>query len=537
MRFAVRFFCICLIVMTGAYAGKKAADLYLDKRADRQARLFSQSLMNHSRLTLEMARDILAQANASPYPICSEDDIAYQRRILFSAPDIRDIGRLSDRRLVCSTLLRKRSVLKSPSSPDVRLVNGLYVFSQRELATPGTFGSVIGEGNANLVFSPGAFAGFRTDKYDFTVTLTSQDGTHQALLFSYTSALVAQEQHGDMQAQGNSGYESRYCEPGSGLCVAIRQKSLPASWSQSLVPLAGGILGALAAGLLSAAVLYYRKKSCSLLSRLKKALAKGELTAVYQPIIAIDDGKTVALEALLRWPASPDGSIPPDVFIPVAEEAGIAGRITRYVFDRVITELGPFLAENPRLRVNINVTGHDIHDDELTRYISHTLAQANLQPRQIGLELTERSQVNLDSISDKIASLRTQGYPVYIDDFGAGYSSLSYLGRLGASAVKVDKSFIQSIDSNTAAPNIIPQVIAIASDQALDVVIEGIETEQQLRYLQSFNMPLYGQGWYFARPMTASDVMRNIPNTHNQAKPSSGHTTHPENTSNQTITN
>lgn len=134
------------------------------------------------------------------------------------------------------------------------------------------------------------------------------------------------------------------------------------------------------------------------------------------------------------------------------------------------------------------------------------LAAADIEPQQVGLELTERTAVDFSKATDGIRRLREQGHRIYIDDFGTGYSSLAYLGELHVDAIKIDKAFTRTVGNDYATVSIIPQIISMAKEHGLDIVVEGVETEAQVLYFRKLGTPLAAQGWFFGKPLCVSDA-------------------------------
>ena len=265
-------------------------------------------------------------------------------------------------------------------------------------------------------------------------------------------------------------------------------------------------LGGVVALLLVAVVAWFSRHRLSLRSELASAIKSRELVVHYQPIIALDTGRCVGAEALVRW-QQPDGRIiPPDSFIPIAEEFGLIDDITDFMIDRVAEDLAAMLAVDQAVHVAINLGARDIGSGRFLPILSRALERRDVAPAQIWLEATERGFVDADAARETIAKARAAGHLVAIDDFGTGYSSLSLLERLPLDALKIDKAFVDSIGKHAATSVVIPHIIDMAQELDLDIVAEGIETEEQVSYLRNAGVAL-GQGWFYAKAMPLDDFI------------------------------
>ncbi len=161
---------------------------------------------------------------------------------------------------------------------------------------------------------------------------------------------------------------------------------------------------------------------------------------------------------------------------------------------------------NRNIQININITASDVQAAAFQKNIQAKLAGAGVDPCQIGLELTERTAVDFSKASEGIRQLREQGHKIYIDDFGTGYSSLSYLGELHIDAIKIDKAFTRTVCADGDMVSIVPEIISMARQHNLGIVIEGIETEAQADYFRKMTTPMTAQGWFYGKPMPAGDA-------------------------------
>ncbi|ARN75801.1 EAL domain-containing protein [Oceanicoccus sagamiensis] len=246
-----------------------------------------------------------------------------------------------------------------------------------------------------------------------------------------------------------------------------------------------------------------------LIQDLRKALEAREFHLVYQPQIDIKQGQLIGFEALIRWQNSERGFVSPMDFIPAAEETGLIIPLGRWVISEACRQLrhmcdNGLVGDNVVMTVNLSVL--QFQDDELISFIQSNLKEYQLKPGQFEIELTETVLMeNLDDALIKLEALKALGILISIDDFGTGYSSLGYLKRLPVNIVKVDRSFVMDIPQDKDDMAITAAVIAMAHKLNYQVVAEGVETEEQLQFLESCQCD-YGQGYYFSRPLPASDL-------------------------------
>lgn len=244
-------------------------------------------------------------------------------------------------------------------------------------------------------------------------------------------------------------------------------------------------------------------------TELRRAVHQQELVAHYQPIIDLRSGQLAGFEALVRWQHPRRGLIAPGVFIPVAEEVGLISEIGHWVLREACQQLRYWqqaqLAPFP-LSMSVNLSAQQFAQPNLVEQIDHILAETQLSPECLKLEITESAIMdNPQSAAVTLKELRARQIQLSIDDFGTGYSSLSYLHSFPVDILKIDRSFVQRIDGNPDTLGLIPLIINIAHTMGMSVVAEGIETSQQLHQLRSLNCS-FGQGYLFSLPLEADKV-------------------------------
>ena len=241
-------------------------------------------------------------------------------------------------------------------------------------------------------------------------------------------------------------------------------------------------------------------------TELRRALAAGQISVQYQPVVDLRTGACVGAEALARWQRQEGGFASPAAFIPVAEEAGLIQEITIAVLRITLRDLARIGREVNPVSINVNLSRDDLKSDRLGNTLAEGLKAAQLDPRLIKLEITERALVNTDTARQLIHNFRDRGHQVAIDDFGTGYSSLSYLQSFELDVLKIDKSFVDAIGTGAATSQVIVHVIEMAKSLGLQIVAEGVETEVQARWLADHGV-FHAQGYLFSRPLHLADFI------------------------------
>jgi len=242
---------------------------------------------------------------------------------------------------------------------------------------------------------------------------------------------------------------------------------------------------------------------------LRYAVERDELELFYQPIIGLDEVKLVGFEALVRWNHPTRGLVPPVEFIPVSEETGLIIPMTLWILRTAclqITEWQRRSPDNEKLVVSVNLSGKHFAQPDLVSQIKTILKETQMRPACLKLEITESAVMeNAETAIAMLKQIREIGVQLSIDDFGTGYSSLSYLHRFPIDTLKVDRSFVSSMEDGSENGEIVRTVIALAKALNLDVVAEGIETIHQLHQLRILGCE-YGQGYLFSRPLPATEI-------------------------------
>jgi len=248
-------------------------------------------------------------------------------------------------------------------------------------------------------------------------------------------------------------------------------------------------------------------------NELQAALARNEFELAFQPILLLKNHELAGFEALIRWNSPLRGRVGPDQFIKLAEEAGLIMPIGRWVIGAAIRNFAEFQRAFGGMRdlfVAINVTKHYLREAQFLDDLAERAKAQGLAPRQIKIEITE--SVLIDDHEGAISWItrsKELGFRVSIDDFGTGYSSLGYLHRLPVDELKIDKSFVETMLKEERSMAVVRAIVGLAHGLELGTVAEGIETEEEAAALKALGVT-YGQGFAFAKPLRAEQVMRYI---------------------------
>ncbi|MGH8644162.1 MAG: EAL domain-containing protein [Gammaproteobacteria bacterium] len=240
--------------------------------------------------------------------------------------------------------------------------------------------------------------------------------------------------------------------------------------------------------------------------QLRRALEREEFSLHYQPQLEIHTAQVIGTEALVRWRNATLGQVPPNQFIPLAEETGLIVRIGEWVLRTACAQNKAWQANGlPPVVLAVNISARQFREKTLLKMIEELLEETGLAPHYLDLEITEGTimhggEENITALE----SLSLMGIQLAVDDFGTGYSSLNYLKRFPVHKLKIDQTFVRDITNDPNDAAIVSAIIALAKNLKLKVIAEGVETKEQLAFLQSLNCDEY-QGYYFSRPVPAED--------------------------------
>ncbi|MGD6817891.1 sensor domain-containing protein [Metabacillus sp. 113a] len=242
-------------------------------------------------------------------------------------------------------------------------------------------------------------------------------------------------------------------------------------------------------------------------NELRKAIQNEELTLHYQPKFSLEKRGFNSAEALVRWTHPELGPVSPGVFIPIAEKTGLIRLLEKFVLKNAFLQMKEWRERGyPLQRVAVNFSHYHFYDEEIVQTVKNVLKETGLNPEYAEIEITESAMIeNKEQTIQKLTELKALGIKISLDDFGTGYSSLSYLQELPIDVLKIDRSFIKKINSSKQSNAILSSIISMARDLDLEIVAEGVETREQLDFLDELRCPSI-QGFYFCPPLPPGEL-------------------------------
>lgn len=255
-------------------------------------------------------------------------------------------------------------------------------------------------------------------------------------------------------------------------------------------------------------IVFYRKtmeKSEELFlmeAELRQAIKEKQFELYYQPLICTKDKTLLGFEGLIRWNHPTKGVVPPVAFIPFAEQIGLIGDIGRLVFEKACRQIADWEAAGFDFgKIHVNISMNELHQSQIVEQFAAVLETTKINPDKIGIELTESStSLNMEDTINKVKALEKLGLSIAIDDFGTGFSSFDYLIDFPIQRIKIDRSFMKALGNNKKISAIVMSIALMGETMGLEVVAEGIETEEQLQQARRLNCNVV-QGYLFDRPL------------------------------------
>lgn len=519
---------ILLGILAGYFVGRESILHAVNSRLSEYA---NRVLERDEEVSAEIVH-VLALADASSYAPCSDQDIDLLRRLTFAARFLKDVGRLRDGDFLCSATTGKQATPIHLPKPDVTFSSGREMFTSYPLQVPaGAHAGVVASRTADVVLSPDFYSGFPQEPIHYATGVPEREnlarpqtnlssgvqaGTHPTgtgqprndILSG--AAGISHIPSGVLESQralhvGDSIYYAR-CSDQYSVC-AVTSIGMHEIWKSNQALLVGYIATGGAAGIACASVLLLAgRKRRSHTNQLKRAILTGKLSVIYQPIVELGSHRIMGAEALARWTDEDGESIRPETIIALAEADGFVSEVTHFILTRSIEEIRPILESNPAFRLSINLAPPDLADPRLLLLLDEKLGSGQMTPANITFELSERATSNREIATAAIRRLRERGHSIFIDDFGTGYSNLAYLTELHVDGIKINRSFIATIGTESVAASIVPQILAVARALNLSVVVQGIEREDQANYFIADNPAILGQGWFFGLPISAKGL-------------------------------
>lgn len=480
------------------------AQLVIDQWKAAELKSHAGRILERADAVADQTTHVLEQARQLETSPCSAEDLEQLRILSFQERFVRDVARLRGGSIVCSAAW---GVLMPPHAlPEPFHSIGPFRFWRDINAAPieQVQSDMTASGSVAVVAAPGNFEDVGFYDPDIQTLVTSRDGSYVFRREGQTEVLL-HAFHAGLLEQLHA-YTVVTCHARRAICVVEAMPrwmlwSAPA-WQLALLTFLGLLAGA-GIGFMACA---YLERRTSMATQLKQAIQKNQLRVEYQPIRALADRRLVGVEALARWSDVEGRSIPPDVFIPLAEKLGLIEALTHAVLRTVLSELGDRLRGPTPFYVSVNVRSEELVSEPFRRALRDICLAHDIPAHRIALEVTERSTSDYVDMSMAFKSVRDAGHQVMIDDFGTGYSNFAHLATLPLDAIKMDRAFTNLIGTQSLASEVIPGIMSVASALNVTLIVEGIETQEQLDYIQQRSPSARGQGWLLGRPSKAADL-------------------------------
>lgn len=460
---------------------------------------FSVRVLARVQQVADQAREALKEADAHTATTCSPEHLLTMRRIAYTHRYIQEVLWLREGIPQCSSL-EEHQVSATFPTPDHLTADGYrtWLTSVSDLGLKHKM-TAMGSEHHVVMIDPVSFIDVIPLGHEEIHTLLFGTKRDQIIISSKPLNADVWEKIKHQNAETltlNSTVYRLHRIPELGLAIVTWSSTLPLQnklHQQLMLWLPIGLFTSLLASFL---LLRLLRRLRSPRNGMLDALNSHAIQVYYQPIISLQSGKIVGAEALARW-KQPDGSfLSPDIFIPLAEQTGLITRLTEDIVRKIFADLGNWLRRRPEIHISINLSVDDLRSPKLPLLLQEQLRLWGISAQQIILEITERGFVDPQTTLPVIAGYRQAGHRISIDDFGTGYSSLSYLQKLDVDTLKIDKSFVDTLEYELLTPHIIEMAKALN----LATVAEGVETESQRDWLRMHGVQ-YAQGWLYSKAL------------------------------------
>jgi sensor c-di-GMP phosphodiesterase-like protein len=499
------------LVLAGAMVGmwlawSAARTLQLHAGQVQLERYAQQLQQNADGLALEV-KTTLETIVSDNLPFCSDQELAYMRKMVYNSAHIKDIGRNRDGRLYCTA-----AIGRLPSPPTLQastiVTRDMHIFIDLPLLiSPAARGIIVEYHGASVVLNPDTYRVLDQPPMMQTGLIYDRAGGRIYRAFGHEEPLSTSEVIAQRPIERNGTIYQPLCSTVRSVCVvASEPRSIMMAVDRTHLIgflVSGGLLGASCS--LSAILFFSRQRNFQ--RSLRRAIRKGGITIAYQPIVNLASGAIVGAEALARWRNDAGEQVSPEIFVAVAEQKGFIHELTRLMICRTVAEITELL-HRENFRATVNITAADLRDPGFFTNLDECLKTAGIRPAALGLELTERSTAEQSLMTEALARLKAAGHTVYVDDFGTGYSSLAYLHQLEIDAIKIDRTFTSTVGTEAVTASVVPQILDMARRLDLQVVVEGIETREQAEHFRQAGEGIQGQGWLFGKPVPAAEFKR-----------------------------
>jgi len=473
---------------------------------------YASDLVSRSEEAASQLNDARSLLSAVHYPSCSPEEIALMEELAVTSNYIQAIGRLSGNQLTCSSLGTTAPIDIGPASlvtedgAEERFNVWILKAQNHPLLVISEDGFAFIVDSSLMedlpITGPGISVGiFVPSQPRHNLISTANGGISSSWLRTIPKGTSTTFLDGGYVVSVVRAQRADIAAVAASPSIYIRQQVRPFAFI--FVP-----LGLLCACGLAWVVAHISRARLSLPFALLSAAKRKEFYVEYQPIVNLATRRWVGAEALVRWRRS-GRAVMPNHFITAAEDSGVITLITACVAEIVTADLPTLLAIDPDFHIAINLSGPDLLNTDTVHLLKNVIVTSHARPSNLQVEATERRFLQTAHSRWMIDAIRSLGIAVAIDDFGTGYSSLSCLQTLGLDAIKIDKSFVETIGTDGATSQVVPHIIDMAHSLELVIVAEGVETKTQADFLLRRGVQ-YAQGWLFGKPVSLAALCESL---------------------------
>ncbi|MFJ5482149.1 EAL domain-containing protein [Pectobacterium actinidiae] len=465
---------------------------------------FSDVAVGHAEEIMGQATRVLDVFEKNTIRSCSSEHMEQLRRASYSNDYVQDVIYIEDNRPRCSLILSDINRLPLPS-PNLIYKNKYRVWYDANNPLNRYRRMIyVGLSNYLIVLNPNSFMNVPSYSHNIKYAFVEKDNGTVIISNEHTSNIALMlfgQSTATAQFYSNNKYFRLKTMSNDNILLVVNADS-PQSYRFAFMLFLYFIPLCLTLSLLLAALI--SRKSLAIQSPdyvLNQALRKKEFELHYQPIIKLNTAEVVGCEALVRWRHSDGRLITPDIFLPVVRQVGLMKEMTFYVIDEALKTAVVLKEDYPEMFISINLEAAEFEDMSVFNYLSEQIAVYGIEGANINVELTESSMIEPQKAAPMVERYQQKGIDVAIDDFGTGYSGLSYLERVKANKLKIDKSFVGNINHNSPTDIVLSHIVSMAHCLNQQIVAEGVETPIQEAYLKSLGVA-YVQGWLYSKAIT-----------------------------------
>jgi sensor c-di-GMP phosphodiesterase-like protein len=462
----------------------------------------NEKVHHQTHLALELADtiaihqiDVIKDIHGSVTSKCTNSDLIKLKKITFTNQYIKDAGKIVDNVIVCTALWG--DVHKSIKLEKGRLTkNGFIIWDGIDkLEYYSSRVDIVSNKSSFIVTAPDVFSSITRIADDILIEITNYKGNKTLHSF------------GQIEKASLWSVSERKCSKFFDICTTGKMNASFINDKNKLFIYLACFFACIISFILHLFIERLRLKYFSLGSKLSRAINNDEVEVFYQPILHISTKLVVGFEALARWNDSHYGPVAPDIFIKVAKDNNIYFEFNKFIISKALRDFNDILSANRTMYLSLNVDGGLFINNDFYSYFKYLIKLYEINPKQIAIEILEDSYVGHETLPILVDRIRSVGCRIFIDDFGMGYSNLSYLSTIHVDSVKIDKSLTQSAGTKSPASIILLKIIEIVDLLNIVPVFEGIETLHQEKIIIQMFPNALGQGWLYSKAISKEKVL------------------------------